>query len=487
MTAPTFTGSPVTPELANRHSDPAAILAAAHSTFTPWLGDDYDTDALDAVLATAACEKLTGDPVWLLLLSGSGNAKTETVQSLAAVGATIVSTISSTGALLSATSKRETTAGATGGLLCEMGPRGIIVIKDVTSIPSMNANTRGEVLAALREIYDGSWTRHVGTDGGRALSWAGRLVTIGAVTTAWDRAHDVISSMGDRFVIVRMDSYIGRQNAGRQAIGNTGREVAMRDELGAVVAEVLEHVGRLPAIDLTAEETDRLLAAADVVTLARTGVDFDYQGNVIDSHAPEMPARFAKQLAQIVRGAVAIGIDRAAAVELAIRCAPDSMPPMRLAILDDVAEHPDSATKEVRKRLGTPRTTVDRQLQALTQLGVLDVDEQKNTYSGRASTVWRYRVGEGIDPGALALKKCPEMLRGPQPLVRVLIHLAPLVTSLDTLTRRANLPPLCRAGHAANRCTGSRLRQASARRAPSRWPHDRREWAQKASNSHSIV
>ena len=53
-----------------------------------------------------------------------------------------------------------------------------------------------------------------------------------------------------------------------------------------------------------------MLAAADLVTLARTGVEFDYRGNVIDAHAPEMPTRFAKQLTQIIRGAVAIGMDR---------------------------------------------------------------------------------------------------------------------------------------------------------------------------------
>ena len=36
-----------------------------------------------------------------------------------------------------------------------------------------------------------------------------------------------------------------------------------------------------------------LLKAADPVTLARTAVDFDYQGRVIGSYAPETPTRFA--------------------------------------------------------------------------------------------------------------------------------------------------------------------------------------------------
>jgi hypothetical protein len=41
-------------------------------------------------------------------------------------------------------------------------------------------------------------------------------------------------------------------------------------------------------------------------------------------HAPEMPTRFAKQLTQIIRGGVAVGMSRKRAMKLAIRCARDS-------------------------------------------------------------------------------------------------------------------------------------------------------------------
>lgn len=391
-------------------------LDAAHTVFRRWLGDDYDTDALDTVLATVAVECLDGDPLWLLLISGSGNAKTETVQALDGVGALITSTISSPGALLSATPKRERDKAATGGLLRKLEPRGVLVIKDVTSILSMSADLRAEVLGALREVYDGRWSRNVGTDGGLTLDWVGRIAVVGAVTTAWDKAHAAIASMGDRFVLVRMDSTTGRQAAGRQAIGNTGSETTMRGELAAAAAGVLAGMNRRP-IAVTDEETDVLLAAADLVTLARTGVEYDYRGDVIDAHAPEMPTRFAKQLAQIVRGGVAIGIDRSRALRLAIRCARDSMPPLRLAIIDDVAAHPDSSTAEVRKRIGKPRATVDRQLQALHMLGVLVCDEQEIQWAGRDATRWSYRLAGGIDPAALDPKSVPEKsVHTPNPL-----------------------------------------------------------------------
>jgi microcompartment protein CcmK/EutM len=148
-------------------------LEEAHAVFRRWLGDDYDLDALNAMLATVAVERLDGDPLWLLIISGSGNAKTETVVALDGIGATVTSTISSTGALLSATAKQERTKDATGGLLRAIGSRGVLVIKDVTSILSMGREMRTEVLGAIREIHDGRWSRNVGTDGGRTLEWTG--------------------------------------------------------------------------------------------------------------------------------------------------------------------------------------------------------------------------------------------------------------------------------------------------------------------------
>jgi hypothetical protein len=376
-------------------------LADAHTVFRRWLGSDYDTDTIDAALATVAVERLDGDPLWLLIISGSGNAKTETVLALDGIGAIVTSSLSSEAALLSATPKRERAKTATGGLLRRIGDHGVLVIKDVTSILSMDRNTRSQVLAALREVYDGRWCREVGAEGGRIIDWTGRIAVIGAVTTAWDAAHAVIASMGDRFVLVRADSTTGRQAAGRQAIGNTGDETRMRAELAAAAAGVIAGMSFEP-ITLTTTETERLLAAADLVTLARTGVEFDYRGDVIDAHAPEMPTRFAKQLAQVVRGAAAIGMNRADAMRLAIRCARDSMPPLRLAIIDDIAEHPESTPTQVRKRLGKPRATVDRQLQALHILGVADLEEIEVLGSfGKTQTHWHYSLADGINPAAL--------------------------------------------------------------------------------------
>lgn len=373
-------------------------LAELETTFRKWLGADYDLDTAHAVLAAAAVERMNGDPLWLLVLSGSGNAKTETVQALAGAGAHVTSSISGEAALLSATRQKEKAKDATGGLLRSIGASGTLVVKDVTTILSMNRDRRAEVLAALREIYDGNWQRNVGTDGGRTLTWTGRIALIGAVTSAWDRAHSVVSSMGDRFVLIRSDSKQGRVAGGRRAIGNTGDEQAMRAELQTAVGYVLNNIDA-DAATIRDDDTETLLAAADLVTLARTNVERDFQGDVIDADMPEAPTRFAKQLAQVMRGALAIGLPRREATRLALRCARDSLTPMRLAIIEDIAAHPYSPTNQVRKRINRPRKTVDRELQALHALEVL-VQNEDDTGRG---TMWRYNLADGIDPKVLKL------------------------------------------------------------------------------------
>ena len=248
---------------------PRQSLDACHAVFTKWLGEKYDLDVLDAMLAVCAAEKLPGDPAWLLVISGSGNAKTEVLQATSGINARVVSTISSIGALLSASPRKERTKGATGGLLREVGDRGLLAIKDFTSILSTDRNVRAAILAALREIYDGHWVRDVGTDGGRKLVWKGRVVVIGACTTAWDQAHAVVASMGDRFICIRSDSNVGRIEGGTKAIKNTGKEVEMRKELAEAVANVVGNISTRKKYDISEDDEDIILRAADLVSLPR--------------------------------------------------------------------------------------------------------------------------------------------------------------------------------------------------------------------------
>ncbi|MBR1290147.1 hypothetical protein [Bradyrhizobium ottawaense] len=377
---------------------PPQSLADVHAVFNKWLGAEYDLDAATAVMAAAASERLPGDPLWLLIVAGSGGAKTETVQALAGAGAYITSTISSEGALLSATPVRQKTKKATGGLLRKIGDRGTLVIKDFTSILSADRNLRGTVLAALREIYDGRWERNVGSDGGQTLTWTGRIVVVAAVTTAWDAAHAVVASMGDRFALLRLRTNAeGRKAAGTGAVNNTGGEIAMRKELAGAVGGLIAHMKTEP-YELNEDEVEKIVKVADLVTVARSAVERDFRGDIEFAHDPEAPTRFAKQLVQLMRGAIAIGVEPVEAMRLVQRCACDSIPPLRRDILLDLAEHPGSRVSDIRKRISQPRNTVRRGCECLHMLRVLTCEEtEEDDRNGKKQTVWCYGLADEFD------------------------------------------------------------------------------------------
>ena len=106
-----------------------------------------------------------------------------------------------------------------------------------------------------------------------------------------------------------------------------------------------------------------------------------------------MPTRFAKQLGQILRGGLAMGMARDHARSIALRVARDTMPPLRRLVLLDVADNADTNCAEVVNRLQRPRKSLDRILQELHILGLLTVRTGERG--------WRYTVHMDIKPEML--------------------------------------------------------------------------------------
>jgi Domain of unknown function (DUF3854) len=400
------TADPQEPEPAPEPAVEPVPLIYLHERYRHWLGEHYDLDAIDVSLCVAAVEKLNGDPLWVLILSGSGMAKSETVVPISGCrGAIMVSSITSEGALLSMTSNKDRAAAATGGMLRELGSRGIVVIKDVTTILSMSGDRRDGVLSAFREIYDGRWDRRAGVDGGVVATWEGRIAVLGAVTTAWDAAHAVIAKCGDRFLLLRVDSARERLAVADSALRVIGRESEMRDELKKLAAGVIAGVDAGVQVELDVKEQRALIEAADLVTRCRTAVERDYQSNPVMAHAPEAPTRFVKQLAQVMRGAIAIGHTRIGALRLALRVARDSMPPLRLQIVNHLAQESQQTTTDVRRALQKPHNTVDRELQAMQLLGVVTCDEEQQfgDFGNELKPRWRWSLADWVDVDVLTV------------------------------------------------------------------------------------
>jgi hypothetical protein len=342
-------------------------LEHARTVFRRWLHLP-DTGVVDVVLGAVAANRLAGDPVWLLIVGPPGGGKSETLGSISGLSDVYPTGTLTEAALLSGTPKKEHASDAKGGLLRAIGDTGIIVCKDFGSVLSMNRDARASVLAALREIFDGSWTRHVGTDGGKTLHWQGRVGLIGGVTPTIDRHHAVMGAMGERFAFYRLPLADAKLQA-KQALEHAGREETMRQELAGAVRDALADL-REPR-GRTDEETDRLISLVTLVVRARSAVERDgYSREIELVPGSEAPTRLIIVLDRLLAGLDAVGCERAQALALVTKVAFDSVPALRLAVLRSL-QSGTLDTNQVVDAVKHPGQTTRRTLEDLAAHGLV--------------------------------------------------------------------------------------------------------------------
>jgi hypothetical protein len=349
---------------------PAAVeprtLAGVLAAFDKWLYLE-DKGIILVVLAAVAANEMQGDPVWLMLVSASSSGKTETLNAISHLPHIHAAATMTEASLLSGTPKKERGSDARGGLLKGIGDFGILCCKDFTSVLSMNRDSRAALLAALREIFDGAWTRHVGVDGGRTLSWEGKMGLVAGCTAAIDSHRSVMATMGERFLLYRLPDVDPRKQA-RKALGNTGRERDMRRELSEAVSGLfagLDLQDQPP--ELTEKETDRLVALASLVARTRSAVERDgYSRDIELILDPEAPARIVQALRRLYGGLLAIGVERAEAMDVIVKVGMDCLPKVRRAVFDllvDTDEWMD--TPHIATAICYPTNTTRRTLEDL--------------------------------------------------------------------------------------------------------------------------
>jgi hypothetical protein len=344
-----------------------------------------DPRQLLALLGTVAANRLEGDPVWLLLVGPPGGGKSELLQSIATLPNVRSAATLTAPALLSGTARRERDPESKGGLLRSIGDFGILLCKDFGSVLSMHRDERAQVLAALREIYDGSWTRHVGVDGGRSLEWRGKVGLVAGCTPTIDRHHAVMGAMGERFVLMRLPEVDSGEQA-RRALAHAGREREMRSELAAAVARLfLEPKG--DPTKLSEQERERLISLTTLVVRCRSAVERDSHTREVELiPGSEAPTRLVVVLERLLSGLDVLGVERAASWEIVTRVALDSMPALRRAVIQALfAAGEEIPTPKLAEAVRHPTQTSRRAVEDLTAHGIA---ERVSRGEGRNADTW---------------------------------------------------------------------------------------------------
>lgn len=340
------------------------------ATYQKWLYMP-DVGALLVMLAAVVANRTEGDPVWVLFVGPPGYGKTELLNGLTGLPDIHLAATITEPALLSGTPRKDKPSSAKGGLLREIGDFGIIVLKDFGSILSMHRETRAAVLAALREVYDGSWTRHVGVDGGRTLHWDGKIGLIAGCTPTIDGHHSVMASMGERFVLYRLPE-VNPSAQAKRALSHSGQEKVMRGELIRDVNRALEQAD-FRNLKGNAGDDDRLVNIAELAVKCRSAVERDtYNREILLIPGAEAPGRLALVLRRLLNAFRALGVDEEVAWQELTKTALDSIPAIRRAVMVALFPVVDSETSALAVTLGYPTTTTRRTLEDLAAHGLVE-------------------------------------------------------------------------------------------------------------------
>jgi hypothetical protein len=345
-----------------------------------------DPDYLDVLTGTVMAHKLGFEPVWTVVVGPPGGTKTEPLRSLYGYSGIY--------ALSSLTPRTFASGLETGGedpsLLARLSDE-IIVVKDLTTLLTMDRDGRQEVFAQLREIYDGDFARTWGT--GKRLEWHGRLGFIAGVTDIIDQYHGALAVLGERFLLFRL---VGPNRAAlaRKAMANAGQEEQMRATLSGAMHTFLAGCSTdKPAIG--GEVTEPLVQLADFVTRARSGVFRDGIKRELEYvPEPEAPTRFVKQMVALASGlAVVHGRDAIGDDELRIvhRVGMDCIPTIRRRVLAALANGDligDDGTLDTSRIAGAAQFStpaVKRTLEDLHGLGVVEREKAGSVKADRWS------------------------------------------------------------------------------------------------------
>ena len=347
-------------------------LADVEATFQKWL---YlpSLEPVRVLLGAVAANRLPGEPVWLVVVGASGGGKSELVRSCGVLPDVATVTKLTEAGLLSGTSAREAAPDATGGVLRQIGALGILSFKDFTSVLSADRDALRIMLGALREIYDGFWTREIGADGGRQLVWSGKAGLIAGVTPAIDRHHAVMSEMGERLLMYRLPD-IDNESEDlllERAMGHAESLDEMRRELGAAVAGLFEHIkDRVPRRTSQAER-DQLKPIARFTAQGRAAVFTDNRGEVVDVGQREVPARLIQQAERLLAGLDVIGVPRESAWQAVLATMASCIPDGRRRALALLYAHTNAPTSDISRALSRPMAGTRYALQGLQAHGLV--------------------------------------------------------------------------------------------------------------------
>jgi hypothetical protein len=218
------------------------------------------------------------------------------------------------------------------------------------------------ILAQLRRIYDGNYSREFGTDDNpEERSWKGRLTFFAGAVPDVDRHYSLFQSLGERFIRTRWPR-AGGVDAALRAMKHTNTDVVeLRQAVHSLLLSILSNSQTAPVIPSQIEK--RIANLGEFIALSRSYIERDSNTRqAVGIPVTEGNTRFPQQICQVGRGlALLAGSPEVNEddYKLVCRAAFDSLPPARIAALKAILEGRSPFS------VGLPKATISRALEDL--------------------------------------------------------------------------------------------------------------------------
>lgn len=319
------------------------------------------------------------DPVWLFVMGPSGGGKSKVnIHSASALPKTHSVSDLTENSILSGYHVNVKKKTASIGLLVDVGPSGIVLMKDFTTILSKRDDERKKIIAAFREIHDGHYHRVLGNVG--RIGWSGKVTIIAATTQSLEGCWAVLRDMGERFIQVRTLRVDGVEVA-KKAAEQIGKEKAITDKTFRLAKQFVDFA----SLDFNSngfkwtEQFSEIKYLAEYVAHCRASTHHvNNREEAIKVGETEAPSRLMKAFGQIAHAHAmlfrrSIGDEEMSAVR---RVALDSIQTPRARILSLIPDDADISRPDVARLTGLANSTVGWVASELLALGVIKVDSQ---------------------------------------------------------------------------------------------------------------
>lgn len=364
-----------------------------------------DKYIIKVLMALYISHLLKSDPIWIVIVAPSGGNKSEFVNSLSTCKYVYPLSTLTSHSFISGIKKG---GGQTASLLLNLSKgtdqeqSGIITFKDMTSILSEHKDERALLMAQLREIYDGKYSKQFGT--GEIINWAGKVTIIAGATFAIHSMRQSYIALGERFLFYELIQPERIEAASRSMENQESGEIQeKRLWLSGLTQKYLNETTEMPEAlpKISKELKDELLVLSELTTRARSEVErnwFSPQQEILEVHPPEMPTRFAAALQTMARALIVINWNETDKLELLEedrkildKLSLDSITKSKRTVIRELAKYDIIQTAGLAIKLGMPTNTIRRRLEDLVALEIADREKGSGAQGDKWQLKDKYR------------------------------------------------------------------------------------------------